>query len=148
MHLMDHVFNVLEALVDVQRAVMHRTLQTSKLYPIETFNLLEQDGLLQFHQDIRQHYQDVLKVSYSQHPHFTHPQHRVNPLEDNGRIHYVRTDYEINPITHNYEINNIEIPRSYKIINSMLQFLLKLLMSIVIYLIDISLHSITKIWAL
>ena len=28
MHLMDRVFNVLEALVDVQRAVMHRTLQT------------------------------------------------------------------------------------------------------------------------
>ena len=43
-------------------------------------------------------------------------------MEDNGTIHYVRTDYEKNPITHNYEINNIETPPSYKIIQDHKQY--------------------------
>ena len=63
--------------LDIWDATYRIPVQTSKLSPIETFIFLEHDGLLQFHQDITQHYQDVLKVSYSPHPHFTHPQHRV-----------------------------------------------------------------------
>ena len=71
---MDHVYKVLEALKDVQRAALHMKFQTSDEYPIEKFNFfkLVHDGLLQYYQQWH-HYQKALKISYPQAPLVNHP---------------------------------------------------------------------------
>ena len=46
MPVMDHVYKVLEALMGIQRAVLHMKFKTSDQYPIEKFNFLVHDGLL------------------------------------------------------------------------------------------------------
>ena len=94
MPVMDHVYKVLEALIDIQRAVLRMKYHTSDQYPLEKFNFLVHDGLLQYYEKVWHHYQKALKISYPQTPYVNHPQDRASPVQQNRTTHIVRAQDE------------------------------------------------------
>ena len=94
MPVMDHVYKVLEALIDIQRAVLHMKYHTSDQYPLEQFNFLVHDGLLQYYQKVWHHYQKALKIGFPQAPYVNHPQDSASPLQQNRTAHNVRAQDE------------------------------------------------------